>query len=376
MALPGSESEAAVERGRRYKVTVRIAITSLIVATFALCLAGASSAEPGRPTVREAIGQLMLVRMHGRAPSRSFLARIRRGEIGGVVLFADNYGASGPAHLTTTLQRAAHLGGQPPLLIAIDQEGGFVKRLPGAPSLAPPQMRSATIAEAQGSATARSLRQVGVNLDLAPVLDVGRGGFITPRTFGSTPAQVAARGPALALGLARGGVAASAKHFPGLGYATLSTDTSAESVRATRAQLIDDLAPFRTAIRAGVGTVMVSTAVYPSLGARVPAVDSSAVVSGLLRTRLGFRGVIVSDALETQAVNRYFSTTEAARRAVAAGVDLVLPAGVTGDYADTDGASISTFDALVAAVRSGRLAQATVQSAYSRVLALKAQIAD
>ena len=235
-------------------------------------------------------------------------------------------------------------------------------------------MRGATIAEVQGFATARNLRQYGVNLDLAPVLDVGRGGFITPRSFGSTPAQVAVRGPAFALGLARGRVTASAKHFPGLGYATLSTDASAATVGATQAQLLEDLTPFRAAIGAGIGTVMVSTAVYPSLATRVPAADSSVIVTGLLRKRLGFRDVIISDALKTPAVNRYFSTAEAARRAVAAGVDLVLAAGVTGDYADTDGASISTYDALVEAVRTGRLTQATVQSAYARVLALKAQI--
>ena len=235
-------------------------------------------------------------------------------------------------------------------------------------------MRGATIAEVQGFATARNLRQYGVNLDLAPVLDVGRGGFITPRTFGSTPAQVAARGPAFALGLAKGGITASGKHFPGLGYATLSTDASPATVGATRAQLHADLAPFRAAITASIGTVMVSTAVYASLAPRVPAADSSAIVSGLLRERLGFRGVIISDALKTPAVNRYFSTSEAARRAIAAGVDLVLAAGVTGDYADTDGASISTYDALVEATRSGRIPQETIQSAYERVLALKARI--
>jgi len=355
---------------------MRTAIVSILVAIFAFSLAAPSSAGPVRPSLHEEIGQLMLVRMHGRTPSQSFLARIRRGEIGGVVLYADNYGPRGPAHLTMTLQRAAHQGGQPPLLIAIDQEGGLVKRLPGAPSLAPPQMRSATLAEAQGYATARNLQQSGVNLDLAPVLDVGRGGFITPRTFGSTPEQVTARGPAFARGLAQGGIGASGKHFPGLGYATLSTDASPATVRAARAQLLEDLAPFRAAIQAGIGTVIVSTAVYSSLAPRVPAADSSAIVSGLLRKRLGFRGVVVSDALKTPAVNRYFATTEAARRAVAAGVDLVLAAGVTGDYADTDGASISTYDALVKAVRSGRLAEATVQSAYAHVLTLKARITD
>jgi beta-N-acetylhexosaminidase len=359
-----------------YKDTVRTVFFSILIAVFAVALPAASSAEPATPGVRDAIGQLMLVRMHGRTPSPSFLARIRRGEIGGVVLFTDNYGARGPAGLIASLQRAARRGGRPPLLIAIDQEGGFVKRLAGPPSLAPPQMRSATIARAQGFATARSLRRFGINLDLAPVLDVGRGGFIAPRTFGSTPAQAAARGAAFARGLAQGGIAASGKHFPGLGYATLSTDVSAETIRATRAQLLADLAPFRAAISAGIGTVMVSTAVYPALAPGVPAADSSAIVSGLLRKRLGFRGVVISDALDTPAVHRSFSTPEAARRAVAAGVDLVLAAGDTGDYADTDGVSTSTYDALVEAVRSGRLAEGPVQAAYSRVLALKARLAD
>ena len=370
------EENSPTRENSATRSAVKLGIVWILVAALAVFQATASSAEPARPSVREAIGQLMLVRMHGRTPSPSFLARIRLGEIGGVVLFADNYGTGGPAHLTTTLQRAAHQGGQPPLLIAIDQEGGFVKRLPGAPSLAPSQMHSAKTAEAQGFATARNLRRFGINLDLAPVLDVGRGGFITPRTFGSTPAQVAARGSAFAIGLAHGAISASGKHFPGLGYAALSTDASPAYVRATRAQLLADLAPFRAAIRAGIGTVMVSTAVYPSLTPRIPAADSRAIVSALLRKRLGFGGVIITDALKTPAVNRYFSTREAARRALGAGVDMVLAAGVKGDYADTDGTSNSTYGALVEATRSGRLSPAIVQSAYSRVISLKAEIAD
>jgi beta-N-acetylhexosaminidase len=232
-------------------------------------------------------------------------------------------------------------------------------------------MRTPAIAEAQGLATARNLRRYGINADLAPVLDVGRGGFITPRTFGSTPAEVAARGPAFAVGLARGHVLATGKHFPGLGYANLNTDASFETVRATRTKLTSDLAPFRAAIKAAIPMVMVSSAVYPSLAPAVPAVCSTQIVRDLLRRQLRFDGVVISDALQTPAVNRYFPTPEAARRAVAAGVDMVLAAGVTGDHADTDGASIPTYNALVAAAQSNRLERATVHAAYSRVLALK-----
>ena len=324
------------------------------------------------PTIRQMVGQLLLVRMRGTTPSAPFLGRIRRGEIGGVVLFGDNFDAVGPGKLIATLQAAAAAGGNPPLLIAVDQEGGIVKRLAGAPSLSPQAMSSALVANAQGFATARNLRQLGINLDLAPVLDVGRGGFISPRTFGATPAAVASRGPAFAAGLERGRVLATAKHFPGLGYADLNTDATVSTVRATAEQLRADWLPFRVAIKAGIPLVMVSTAVYPALGSTWPAALSPNIVADL--RRLGFRGVIVTDSLQTPAVNRFATTARAAVDAVAAGDDLVLAAGSTPDEADTDGASTSAFDALVAAARSRHLDRQSLQAAYRRVIRLKATL--
>jgi beta-N-acetylhexosaminidase len=335
----------------------------------------ASGAALGRadtalaPTVEQMAGQLVLARMQGQVPSAAFLERIREGQIGGVVLFNTNFGSAGPASLTATLQAAARDGHQPPLLIAVDQEGGAVKRLPGAPTLAPPQMRSASTAESQGYSTARNLAATGVNTDLAPVLDIGHGGFITPRTFGSTPSSVAARGPAFAAGLARGHVLATAKHFPGLGYATLNTDQSVAKVTATTRQLKVDWAPFITAINGGIPLVMMSTAVYPALGSNVPAALSPKIVRDL--RRLGFTGAIVSDALQTPGVNEYVTTSRAAAVAVAAGVDLVLAAGSTDTYRDTDGASTGAYNALVAAADKGAIKPATLKAAYATVLALK-----
>jgi beta-N-acetylhexosaminidase len=339
-------------------------------ALLAAAPAGAESSTPARLMV----GQLMLVRMAGTAPTASFLARIRRGEIGGVVLFADNFGAAGPAALARRLQAAAHAGHRPPLLIAVDQEGGIVKRLPGAPTLAPDRMRTPSIARAQGRATARNLRANGIDVDLAPVLDVGHGGFIAERTFGATPGNVAARGPAFAAGLADGGVLATAKHFPGLGRARLNTDRRVATVTASAAQLEADWLPFRKAIRAGIPLVMMSTAVYPALGSTWPAALSPNIVADL--RRLGFDGAIVTDALHTPGVNGFMTTAKAAVEAVAAGDDLVLAAGGTSAYADTDGSSIPAYQALVAAVRSGRLPQARLRSAYEHVLALKRRLAD
>jgi len=348
----------------------RLILTGFVLA--AATLAGTVIPRAGAgasPSVERMVGQLMLVRMHGRVPSASFLARVRRGEIGGVVLYSDNFGASGPSSLVAKLQAAAKAGHQSPLLIAVDQEGGVVKRLPGPPSLSPPEMRSATIAEAQGLATARNLAAVGINLDLAPVLDVGHGGFITPRTFGTTPAAVADRGPAFAAGLALGHVLATAKHFPGLGYASFSTDSTVTRVTASATRLKADWLPFRTAIKAGIPLVMMSTAVYPALGSNRPAALAPGIVSDL--RRLGFHGVIVTDALQTPAVTKSTTTANAAVAAVNAGDDLVLAAGPTGSYADTDGASIPAYNALVAAARSGQISTLKLRAAYTRVLALK-----
>ena len=341
------------------------AILVLAVAT------GGAGAAPGA-SVGQMAGQLMLVRMQGQTPSSSFLARVRHGEIGGVVLFANNYGARGPRNLIATLQAAAKAGHQPPLLVAVDQEGGIVKRLPGAPTLAPSAMRTASIAAAQGLATARNLGSQGVNVDLAPVLDVGHGGFITSRTFGPTPSLVSQRGTAFAVGLARGHVLATAKHFPGLGHAVVSTDATDTKVAATAPQLKADWLPFRTAIEAGIPLVMMSTAVYPALGSSWPAALSPNVVADL--RGLGFKGVVVTDALQTPAINKVMTTAKAAVNAVGAGDDLVLAAGPSDDDADTDAASVSAYDALVAAVRSGRIDTRVLAAAYARVVALKERL--
>ena len=317
------------------------------------------------------VGQMIVVRMPGHVPTPAFLARIRAGQVGGIILFSENFGPAGPSALVARLQAAAAQGGNPPLLVGIDQEGGIVKRLRGAPSLAPPQMSSAAIAQSQGNATASNLGRYGINVDLAPVLDVGRGGFITPRTFGHTPQAVAVRGTAFARGLSSGGVIATAKHFPGLGYATMTTDATSVVVHASRSQLLADLLPFRTAIAGGIPMVMVGTATYPSLGVKVPAAVSRPIVTGLLRTALGFHGVVITDALSTGAVTKYLSPSTAAVQAINSGVDMVLAAGTTSTGADAT--SKAAFASVLTAARTGRLSAQTLTAAYQRIVRLKQQ---
>src|SRR3954470_10701788 len=350
---------------RRHVLTFTAACA---IALTALATAGAGARTAGQPWVMRLACQLMLVRMPGRAPSAEFLARVRSGEIGGVVLYSDNYGPAGPTSLVNRLQHAAATGRQPRLLIAIDQEGGSVQRLPGPPTVAPREMTTAAVAQAPGRETARNLRGYGIDVDLAPVLDVGHGGFIAGRTFGDTPADVATRAVAFAHGLALGGVVATAKHFPGLGYARANTDNAREIIRASAPRLNADLLPYKRAISAGLPMVMVSTAVYPRFGIHVPAACSPTAVTQLLRERLGFRGVVVTDTLYSPAVNAYKPTPRAAVAAIAAGVDIVRPGGST---SPADAMSEGAYRAIVAAVKSGALPQSTVAAAYARVLKLK-----
>lgn len=323
------------------------------------------------PTLAQLAGAHIVIRMRGPVPSAALLARIKHGQVGGVVLFSNTIPPGGPLPLVRQLQAAAHAGGQPPILIAIDQEGGGVKRLPGPPTEAPSQMRTASDALAQGRATGRYLRGLGIGVDLAPVLDapVSHYAFISSRAFSTDPATVSANGVAFAQGLVEGGVAATAKHFPGLGRLGRSTDYGPGRVSASRAALAArDLAPFRAMIAAGVPLVMVGTAVYPAYDT-VPAATSPAIVTGLLRRSLGFQGVTMSDDLATRGVSPWFDAGEATVRAVGAGIDLVYVAGNGGSGGATVGEQ--AYAALLKAATSGRLSRPALQASYDRIVALR-----
>jgi beta-N-acetylhexosaminidase len=183
---------------------------------------------------------------------------------------------------------------------------------------------------------------------------------------------VGVRATAFAQGLAQGKVLATAKHFPGLGYAAATTDSAAVTVTASRERLLADLAPFEEMIHAGVPLVMVSTALYPTLGGVVPAATSRPIVHDLLRGRLHYRGVVVTDALDTAAVARYYDTGQASVHALEAGADAVIAAGVT--PTDADAASTSAYHALLAAAETGAVPRTTFEAAYERIARLKATL--
>jgi beta-N-acetylhexosaminidase len=312
-------------------------------------------------------------RFSGTTPSGSFLLRIARGELGSVILVSSNItSVPGVAKTVAQLQYAALRGGQPPLLVAIDQEGGTVKRLGTAPPFHSARQLGAhgdaAPARRSGLATGRFLRRIGINVDLAPVLDVppSSRSFLGSRAFSTDPGTVARVGVAFANGIQAAGIAATAKHFPGLGTARANTDEADVTVRSPRSVLLPRLAPFEAAVRSRIELVMVSSARYPALDASLlPALLSPTIVKDLLRRRLGFEGVVITDTMDRPAVTPF---PRAPVRALRAGVDVLL-------YATSEESSAVGYDLLLRAARSGAVSRAALQRSYERVLRVKSRVA-
>ena len=198
-------------------------------------------------------------------PTASFLARIRSGKMGGVLFLGNDWlTRSKVKRITAQLQQAACTRGEP-LLIVLDQEGGIVKRLAWAPPTeAPADMTSPSDAHAQAAGAAAAMRQSGVDIDFAPVVDTPstHDNFLGSRAFSRSRTWNAKMGKAFVRGLQQNGIAATAKHFPGLGLAGGNTDNGRITINATKAKIEPGLLPFQAAINAGIKLVMVNTAIY------------------------------------------------------------------------------------------------------------------
>ncbi|MDX6615100.1 MAG: beta-N-acetylhexosaminidase [Solirubrobacterales bacterium] len=348
----------------------------------AVCVLIAAPPAPGE-TQRSALADLTPAQLAGQRVVCGFAGhrvpatvsqRIGRGELAGVILFSNNAGKRPQVRrLTASLQAIARPAAlRQPLLIAADQEGGQVRRLPGPPTASAESMaaRGAAYVERQGRRTGRSMAALGVNVDLAPVLDVARRkGFIADqqRAFGATPPDVAQFGVGFARGLQAAGVAATAKHFPGLGSTAANTDLRPVIINLSRAKLLRiDEAPYPSFIAAGGKLVMVSSARYSALDPILPASQSRKVVTDELRGRLGFAGVTITDALDTPGVEKLAGTTKTATRVAAAGTDLLL-------YSSCSTAAEAAA-ALASALAAGTLPRAEFEASVERVLGLRAAI--
>jgi beta-N-acetylhexosaminidase len=327
-----------------------------------------------RPTLAQMVGQKLVIVMAGRKPDANLLGRVRRGEIGGIVLLGSNIKTrSALISLTGKLQAAAAAGGQPRLMIAVDQEGGFVKRVSWAPPrITVPEMGrigSSSVARAQGAKTGAALRGLGINVDFAPVADVPRSTasfmYQQGRTFSFDPALTARLADAFAAGLASEGVLATMKHFPGIGFAKKNTDLFVDTIKASRAALVPDLRPYRKAIGHDIGLIMLSNATYTAYDPGNAAGWSSAIAVTLLRHDLGFNGVTITDSLSGTAHARGLTVKALALRAAIAGTDMILMTG-------SEKTSRNLYATLLGDARGGSIPRATLRASYDRILALKA----
>jgi beta-N-acetylhexosaminidase len=336
----------------------------------------ATHPSPGSThTPEQAAANRLLASFAGYEPPPDFLDFLSRVPLAGVTLFRA-LNARDPAQvraLTASLQEAGTRSGQPPLLICADQEGGQLIAIPGTTpfpgNMALGATRSPGLARRVGIATGRELAAMGLNVNYAPSCDVNsnsRNPVIGVRSFGEDPSLVASLASAMVEGVQSAGVAATAKHFPGHG------DTAADSHFGTPVLDHDierlervELPPFAAAIEAGVRLVMTAHIAVPALGGSdVPSTLSPAVLRGLLRERLGFGGVVVSDAMNMGAITQGQGLAIDAIAAAAAGVDLLL---LIGDVPLLE----SVHAGLAHAIHRGLLPPGDVATSARRVLDLR-----
>ena len=343
-----------------------------------------ASAAPSTPdlTPIQLAGQRVIYSFSGTTVPSDLLTLIREGEVGGVIFFSSNVTSVAQlAGVTRQLDQAqqaspVHL----PLLLMTDQEGGQVRRIAGGQPTSSElaigeSANPSQAATAAGTGAAQTLTSAGLNVNLAPVLDVyaAPGNFIDQyqRSYSSDPSVVSTAGSAFITAQQQGGVAATAKHFPGLGTAATSEDTDNEPVTLYEplAQLraVDEL-PYKAAIASGVDLIMVSWAVYPALDANHPAGLSSTVVQQELRGRLGYAGVTITDALEAGALKAYGGYGVRAVDAASAGMDLILCS--VGSVAEGQEAT----EALASALQGGQLTNSSFDAAVNRIDALRQKL--
>jgi beta-N-acetylhexosaminidase len=367
--------ERAVARRRRLALGV---LSCLAVGAFAFGATLGAGAGPTSDLVRglplrQLAGERIVVGLSATRVSAKLREAIHEGRVAGVVLFAANFPSRAAGQQLIRRLQAIHRPPalRDPLLIMVDQEGGLVKRVSGAPTASAREMgvRGPAFSARQGRRTAANLRDLGLNVDLAPVLDVARpGGVIaeTERGFGRTPERVRATAIPFAKALQAGGVAATAKHFPGFGAAGENTDFAVERIDLSKRELRKvDEAPYPAFIAAGGKVVMLSTAIYPAFSDK-PAAFTRSIATGELRDRLGFEGVSITDALETVAVRNFGGPEKAGLAAIRAGADLLLFAELR--------PAVKAWRSLVRRLRAGALDRDQFEVAAQRVLNLRAEL--
>ena len=328
-------------------------------------------------SIAERAGQLMSVAFHGTAITPALEAMIRQRRVGGVILYSENFGdAASVKRLAADLQRIANDAKTLPLFLSIDQEGGAVVRIASGATVLPGNMALAATPDPSDSVrksvaiTARDLQALGVNFELAPDADVNnepRNPIILNRSFGSDPQRVAALVTIATQAFADAKFLCCAKHFPGHGETTTDSHTGLPLLDVDRAHLdAIELPPFKAAIAAGVPAIMSAHIRMPALDPTpdLPVTLSSKVMTDLIRTQLGFQGLLVTDDLEMGALTQTRTESQAGYDAFAAGADFLL-------FRFDESAQIDAHARLSAGMATGALATGRVDASLRRILAVK-----
>ncbi|MGH7215940.1 MAG: beta-N-acetylhexosaminidase [Nitrospiraceae bacterium] len=322
-------------------------------------------------TSRDKIGQLFMVGFLGTSVTPDLTSFIKEYKPGGVILFSRNLeSVEQMVDLTNDLQaRSPHS----PLLISIDQEGGRVSRLPKGFTIFPPcdllgRCNSSELAYAAAATIAKELRAVGVNMNMAPVLDVNSNPdnpVIGDRAFGTTPDVVCKLGLATAGGLQDNKVVACGKHFPGHGDTNADSHKVLPVVEASRERLeAVEFPPFRLAVEQGVASMMTAHVLYRALDPDLPATLSPTIITNFLRQELQYDGVVLTDDLEMHAIIDHYGVEDAAVRAVLAGCDVLLICK------DRD-REVAAFKAVEQAMEAGAISPERLNLSVARIARLK-----
>jgi beta-N-acetylhexosaminidase len=276
-------------------------------------------------------GQRLMVGFDGTELNNELKSLIEKLRVGGVILFSRNLVAPEQIReLCLSVQEYAKSSGQPPLFIAIDQEGGQVARLkkPFTEFPGNPFIKNEKDAIWFAEVTSRELKRVGINMNMAPVMDVPPEGFksvMDKRVFGSDPGLVSKLGTAIIRSMQENGIMAVAKHFPGIGRTTLDShidlptlDTNLHTLEAF------DFIPFEAAIKENVSGIMMSHICYSAIDPKWPAGLSPKIADRLLRERMGYQGLVMTDDLDMGAICNYYKISTSIKQILVSGIDIAM----------------------------------------------------
>lgn len=328
-----------------------------------------------RSEIDAKVGSLFMAGMPGTTLDEHTDELIRDYCIGGVILFSRNI--ENPLQVATLcndLQESSLKYHGTPLFMAVDQEGGRVARLrepftsfPGNTAIGedPQPLEKA---EEFARVTAKEMSLVGLNMDFAPVVDVRRGEpekHLAGRTFGDEPEKVSVLGKTVVKVLQENGVMATAKHFPGLGRTSLDPHYHLPTIEADAAEIETiNLPPFLAAIEGGVSSIMSSHAIYPALDPDFPATMSHKILTGLIRDRLGFKGLVITDDLEMGAIKKKWGVAEGAVASFAAGADILL-------ICEDQKLIHESIDKLKEKLMNGEIGSGRLHQSFDRIAAAK-----